>query len=238
MSASLNAYSTTKHFSPRLVQHGAELIERNITNPVVSTVSTVGRMTGVESGLRWYYGGGQRGPSDGERGDEERANGKRRRVMDDEMEVDSGPLSPRSRLRRDSEDSRVEYLPAYRASKPPSYREEASPSDLDDLWTKPHKGLYHMYVNRFVHLLKRAARIAVLEQQLTCSISGRPMSPRFTIEPDTIRPCGTVWERLPALTITCSKHRSWTTKPRGLNTKDIQACGTLNVPPPARSTGC
>ena len=123
INGSLNAYSTTKNYSPRLVQAGYNVVERNITMPIVSTVSTVGRMTGVESGLRWYYGGSARRPSDLEQGSSDSAS-KRRRVAEDEMDVDSTS----NRFRRDSQESAAESLPAYRASKPPSYREEASPT--------------------------------------------------------------------------------------------------------------
>ena len=129
INGSLTAYSTTKHYSPRLVQYGANLVERNITTPVVSTVSTVGRMTGVENGLRWYYGGSTSGPGGVERGEED-SRSKRRRLMDHEMDLESGLISPRT-IRRGSQESRAESLPAYRASKPPSYREEASPMATD-----------------------------------------------------------------------------------------------------------
>lgn len=125
INGSINAYSTTKHNSPRLVQYGANLVERNITIPMASTVSTVGRMTGVESGLRWYYGGNARPEDDLER-NESRSGNKRRRIGD--MDVESGTLSPRSEMQLDTHESIHDGPPAYRASKPPSYREEASPT--------------------------------------------------------------------------------------------------------------
>lgn len=112
INGSLSAYSTTKQYSPRFVQYGAKLIEDKIAIPVVSTVGTMGRVTGVESGFRWYYGGQTRQPSDLERGSE------RAGVVDtDSMDVET-------------EESALEELPAYRASKPPSYREEVSPAAL------------------------------------------------------------------------------------------------------------
>jgi hypothetical protein len=120
----------TKNYSPRFVQAGANIVEQRIGNPMVNTVSMVGKITGVESGLRWYYGGNATRPNDAEDEDEEQGT-KRRRVMNDEMDLESGSLSPRSKHRRDSQESGVEYLPAYRASKPPSYREEVSPTGLD-----------------------------------------------------------------------------------------------------------
>ena len=127
INGSLSAYSTTKNYSPRFVQYGANLVERNITTPVVGTVSRVGRITGVESGLRWYYGGSAARPSDTEQYIDD-SSSKRRRLMNDEMDIESGPFRSESRFRRDSHESGRESLPAYRASKPPSYREEASPA--------------------------------------------------------------------------------------------------------------
>lgn len=128
INGSMSAYSGAKYYSPRFVQYGANLVERNVGMPVVSTVSSVGRMTGVENGIRRYLGGGRR-PSDLERSDS--PGSKRRRVMEDEMDLENGHASPTSGLRRDSQESRSEYLPAYRSSKPPSYREEASPTAHD-----------------------------------------------------------------------------------------------------------
>ncbi|WPG98334.1 transcription factor Opi1-domain-containing protein [Acrodontium crateriforme] len=124
---SLSAYTTTKHYSPRLVQAGANLVERNITTPIVSTVSTVGRMTGVESGLRWYLG---RKTNDLESNGTDAAGSQKRRQVDCDMDMDGG-FSPRSGMRRDSQDSRSDVLPLYRASKPPSYREEESPASAE-----------------------------------------------------------------------------------------------------------
>lgn len=130
INGSLNAYSATKNFSPRFVQAGANIVEQRIGNPMVNTVSMVGRFTGVESGLRWYYGGSTTRPADGEQPEDESAS-KRRRVMNGEMDLESGAFNESSKTRRDSQESGMEYLPAYRASKPPSYREEVSPTGGD-----------------------------------------------------------------------------------------------------------
>ena len=130
INTSLTAYSTTKNYSPRFVQYGANLVERNITTPVVSTVSTIGRVTGVESGLRWYYGANATTASNVEHDNEGTAS-KRRRLLDDEMDIEAGHGGAVSRFRRDSQESTAESLPAYRASKPPSYREEGSPAGHD-----------------------------------------------------------------------------------------------------------
>jgi hypothetical protein len=117
MNASINSsmfvYNTTKHYSPRFVQYGANLVERNIATPMANTVGSVGRYTGVEGGIRRYLD--ERRPRDVEKGDE------------DSMDIDS------ENIRRDS----AENLPPYRASKPPSYREEYSPAALDRSQQRP-----------------------------------------------------------------------------------------------------
>ena len=129
---SLNAYTTTKGYTPRLVQAGANLLERNIASPVISTVGNVGKYTGLETAARWYYT--PRQAQEAEQSEARGGRNKRRRVMDEEavMDVDSiGPLSPRATARRESGESGMEPLPAYGASKPPSYREEVSPAATD-----------------------------------------------------------------------------------------------------------
>ncbi|KAI9374504.1 transcription factor Opi1 [Aspergillus egyptiacus] len=52
INGSVSAYTSSKSYSPRF-KSGAEFIERNIGSPVANTVHSVGRKTGVESGLRW-----------------------------------------------------------------------------------------------------------------------------------------------------------------------------------------
>lgn len=117
INGSLSAYSTTKYYSPAIVRHSAETIERNIGAPMANAVASVGRITGVESGLRWYYG------SNAEQLDQTEGSSNKRRRADHEMDLEGG-------LRRDSEDS--QFLPPYGTSKPPSYREEASPQRSTD----------------------------------------------------------------------------------------------------------
>nr|POE86582.1 clock-controlled protein 8 [Quercus suber] len=120
INGSLSAYTQTKLRAPQLLQYGVNLVERNLTSSVVSTVSTVGRMTGVESGLRWYLQPKLPVTVDGD------SIPSKRKHRGDEMDIEAGLSSPLMRL--DSSDPRmVEDLPAYRASKPPSYREEVSP---------------------------------------------------------------------------------------------------------------
>jgi len=125
INGSISAYNTTKTYSPRFVKYGAELIERNIGSPVVNTVSSVGRRTGVEQNLRRYLGEAHRRPSDLEQGDE--GGRKRMRVMSpvdaDAMEIEDG--GERSRTRDGSLSSYAESLPEYDDHRSPKYEETA-----------------------------------------------------------------------------------------------------------------
>ncbi|KAK4501852.1 hypothetical protein PRZ48_007661 [Zasmidium cellare] len=107
MKGSLTAYETAKYYSPRIVRYGVNFAERNIGTPVVSAVGSVSQITGVEAGLRRYLDA--RRPNDIERGDKN---------MDSSMDVDEVACN------RPREGS---IPPPYGASRPPSYREEASP---------------------------------------------------------------------------------------------------------------
>ncbi|GAB7347069.1 hypothetical protein MBLNU459_g3203t2 [Dothideomycetes sp. NU459] len=134
ITSSMTAYNTTKNYSPRIVKYGADLLERNIGSPVANTVSSVGRRTGVESGLRKYLG--SRRADEVERpesADSTRAsNSKRRKVDADEMDMDESASLDLAKM-QDSQ----EFLPAYRSSKPPSYREELSPRGSDRTRERP-----------------------------------------------------------------------------------------------------
>jgi hypothetical protein len=124
INGSISAYNTTKDYSPRFVKYGAELIERNIGSPVVNTVSSVGRRTGVEQNLRRYLGEVHRRPSDLEAGG--RA-GKRQRVRSpgsDAMDVEDAYASPRTRGGSQSSFA-SEVLPAYDDQRSPNYEENA-----------------------------------------------------------------------------------------------------------------
>ncbi|KAF2467820.1 clock-controlled protein 8, partial [Lindgomyces ingoldianus] len=127
INGSISAYNATKGYSPRFVKYGAELIERNIGSPVVNTVSSVGRRTGVEKNLRRYLGEVHRRPSDLEQGDADAAH-KRRRVMTsgdsvDAMDIEDSIAS--SRTRGGSQSSYAESLPAYDDQRSPNYEESA-----------------------------------------------------------------------------------------------------------------
>ncbi|THY20647.1 transcription factor Opi1 [Aureobasidium pullulans] len=116
VNGSLSAYNATKNFSPRIVRYGVHLVERNVGSPVASTVSNIGRRTGVEGGIRRYLD--SRRPSSPAM--DPTHGSKRRRVTSDDMEIDRNPQEP------GLQDSQ-EFLPAYQANKPPSYRKEVSP---------------------------------------------------------------------------------------------------------------
>jgi hypothetical protein len=99
INGSISAYNTTKGYTPRFVQYGAELIERNIGSPMVNTVSSVGRRTGMEQNIRRYLGEQGRRPSDLEAGDDESSRKRQRRISPTmrwprEQEPPRGPRTP------------------------------------------------------------------------------------------------------------------------------------------------
>ncbi|KAF1918705.1 transcription factor Opi1-domain-containing protein [Ampelomyces quisqualis] len=124
INGSISAYNTTKGYTPRFVQYGAELIERNIGSPVVNTVSSVGRRTGMENNIRRYLGDQGRRPSDLEAGDQHLSRKRQRRTSPagDAMDVDGENAS---RTRATSPSSLAESLPAYDDQRSPNYEETA-----------------------------------------------------------------------------------------------------------------
>ncbi|KAF3045906.1 hypothetical protein E8E12_006183 [Didymella heteroderae] len=130
ISGSLAAYNLTKDYSPRFVKYGAELVERNVGSPMVNTVSSVGRRTGMEKNLRRYLGEQHRRPSDLEQGDAD-APRKRQRAGSpgpDAMDIDSRTCTS-SRTRGGSQSSYAESLPAYDDQRSPNYEENATMID-------------------------------------------------------------------------------------------------------------
>ncbi|EAT81448.2 hypothetical protein HBH56_115280 [Parastagonospora nodorum] len=125
INGSISAYNTTKGYTPRFVQYGAELIERNIGSPMVNTVSSVGRRTGMEQNIRKYLGEQGRRPSDLEAGDDDMSRKRQRREnpSDDAMDIDDGAAA--SRTRATSRSSFAESLPAYDDQRSPNYEETA-----------------------------------------------------------------------------------------------------------------
>ncbi|RDH37502.1 transcription factor Opi1-domain-containing protein [Aspergillus welwitschiae] len=87
INGSVSAYANSKSYSPRF-KSSAEFLERNIGSPVANTVGTVGRKTGVESGLRWAL---QRRVSSSAQS----SRSKRRKVGSEqqstEVDVEKGP---------------------------------------------------------------------------------------------------------------------------------------------------
>ncbi|TVY81248.1 Clock-controlled protein, partial [Lachnellula suecica] len=127
---SLSAYSASKNYSPRF-KSSAEYVERRFT-PVVNTVGSVGRITGVEGGVRWFLG--ERRPSHHHpQSDVENAgqgSNKRRKFDTEDQEVDHNisrdpyPVYRQElqhRQRNPSQGSTADSLPAYDEHRSPSY---------------------------------------------------------------------------------------------------------------------
>jgi len=136
ITGSLSAYSSSKSYSPRF-KYGAEFVERHIGTPVASTVETAGRISGVETGVRWWL---QR--SDSTDADAGNAN-KRRKVGDsNSMTVDvekglQGAAPPSYAQRPTSDMSFAESLPAYDNHRSPSYEERGT---VVQAVQSPHNG--------------------------------------------------------------------------------------------------
>ncbi|KAH7262950.1 transcription factor Opi1-domain-containing protein [Fusarium tricinctum] len=140
-----SAYGGAKNFSPRF-RSGAEYVEGYLT-PIANTVGSVGRVTGVEGGVRWFLGAGRRQTSS--TSDLETGNSKKRRKMDSEDEAVSNKRfegegmqqisdehleaepSPSSKTmsRRMSNTSTVDTLPAYDDLRSPAYTETDAQSE-------------------------------------------------------------------------------------------------------------
>lgn len=120
------AYSRTKEYSPA-IRYPAEFLERNIGNPVAGTIGTVGRRTGVESGLRWALQGSNK---------KRKMNG-RGSPAKDEMDIERGP-TPAGRERKNSQVS--ETLPAYDESgRSPPYQADEAVEEAHQLLLQNHQ---------------------------------------------------------------------------------------------------
>ncbi|ORY72175.1 transcription factor Opi1-domain-containing protein [Pseudomassariella vexata] len=139
----VSAYNASKNYSPRF-KSSAEYVEGYVT-PIANTVGSVGRVTGMEGGVRWFLGGGKRqksGSSDLEAGDH--TSNKRKRVeygpVNDEQEDEtmSGATTPRPSYdhcdRRLSVASTVDTLPAYDEFRSPAYTESDSRPTSSSAW--------------------------------------------------------------------------------------------------------
>ncbi|KAI9802298.1 MAG: hypothetical protein M1833_001804 [Piccolia ochrophora] len=139
INGSLSAYSTSKSFSPKF-KYGAEFVERHIGSPVVSTVGTVGRKTGVEGGVRWWLGGRRPSTRRLSSDEEEEGSNKRRKYSDTKsinFDMEKGVLRQSTEYithdffpRRESQLSQIsqisqisipESLPAYDDHRSPNY---------------------------------------------------------------------------------------------------------------------
>lgn len=125
INGSVSAYTTSKSYSPRF-KTGAEFLERNIGSPVVNTVGSVGRKTGVEGGIRWALQ--LRGSERGESSSSGHRRSKRRKVSVDtrgQFDIEKGILdaSMTPRTRRSSDASHAETLPPYDSHTSPSYED-------------------------------------------------------------------------------------------------------------------
>ncbi|KAL6879151.1 transcription factor Opi1 domain-containing protein [Trichoderma novae-zelandiae] len=132
-----SAYGGAKNFSPRF-KSGAEYVEGYLT-PIANTVNSVGRVTGVEGGVRWFLGAGRRHPAPTSDPDSGSSN-KRRRTGEGSSsgsgngDVSRSPVinglddlsSAASKTpRRLSTASTVDTLPAYDDLRSPAYSETA-----------------------------------------------------------------------------------------------------------------
>lgn len=120
INGSLSAYSCSKQYSPRFKQ-GAEFVERHIGSPVVSTVGTAGRISGVENGVRWWLKRGNTNALDGS--NKRRRNEAKGATLPDVEQGLRESSVHNNMQRRFSEMSIGEELPAYDDKRAPSYEE-------------------------------------------------------------------------------------------------------------------
>ncbi|RCI11603.1 hypothetical protein L249_7711 [Ophiocordyceps polyrhachis-furcata BCC 54312] len=131
-----SAYGGAKNLSPRF-KSGAEYVEGYLT-PIANTVNSVGRVTGVEGGVRWFLGANRRPAPVPDSDVDEAYSHKRRKVRDggggggggDGDGEGATPLNlwytdPRT-LRRLSSTSTIDTLPLYDEIRSPAYTEETT----------------------------------------------------------------------------------------------------------------
>lgn len=125
------AYGGAKNFSPRF-KSGAEYVEGYLT-PLAKTVNSVGRVTGVEGGVRWFLGNRRQGTA---ADSEPNGNSKKRRKVGEDNDgankkskdmtngdSDMSPPTPKSERRMSA--STIDTLPAYDEMRSPAYSETA-----------------------------------------------------------------------------------------------------------------
>ncbi|KAI0439023.1 transcription factor Opi1-domain-containing protein [Xylaria telfairii] len=130
-----SAYTSSKNYYPR-IKTSIEYVEGYVI-PIANTVGSVGRVTGVENGVRWFLRRSQ------PHGDDLEGHGsnKRRKVSSGDggysemmQEPGSGAHTPRASLenshdRRLSMASTIDTLPAYDEFRSPPYSEHQSGAD-------------------------------------------------------------------------------------------------------------
>ncbi|KAI6249222.1 Clock-controlled protein [Erysiphe necator] len=117
---SLSAYSASKKYSPRF-KSSAEYVERRFT-PVVNTVGSVGRITGVEGGMRWILGR-RNSRQLLSQPDKSAETSNKRRKLDEDVEIDGNFVNDveTGRKRQPSLSSTSDILPAYDDLRSPKY---------------------------------------------------------------------------------------------------------------------
>ncbi|KAI2634049.1 transcription factor Opi1 [Xylaria nigripes] len=132
-----SAYTNSKNYYPR-IKTSIEYVEGCVI-PIAHTVGSVGRVTGVENGVRWFLRRAQ--PHDSELDCDVQSSNKRRKVESRDViyrgatsEPGSGAQTPRASLensqdRRLSVTSTVDTLPAYDELRAPPYDEDGSGSN-------------------------------------------------------------------------------------------------------------
>ena len=112
-------------------------MERHIGSPVASTVGTASRISGVETGVRWWL---QRNDSS----NMQDGSNKRRRISgndESDRDVEKGlqeDLRERHAPRRSSDMSFTEPLPAYDDQRSPRYEEQSTDSTPDQRPMSPN----------------------------------------------------------------------------------------------------
>lgn len=141
-----SAYNTSKNFSPRF-KTGVEYVEGFVT-PIANTVGSVGRVTGVEGGVRWFLGGARRHQSSSDLEAGEAGSNNKRRKVDSRggssslarREAGAGiaPLTSADRSQdpygfaakdRRLSMSTIDSLPAYDDHRSPAYTEKTDQGD-------------------------------------------------------------------------------------------------------------
>lgn len=137
-----SAYGGAKNFSPRF-KSSAEYVEGYLT-PIANTVNSVGRVTGVEGGVRWFLGANRRhAPSSelelgGSSNNRRKVDSERDKIGQGSMDhargmqkfwaEESSQFMPRT-PRRLSSTSTIDTLPAYDEIRSPAYTETVSPQN-------------------------------------------------------------------------------------------------------------